>query len=109
MGDTEPQTQAQTPEQEPPNDNEDAMEGDEPWAILIGMGPTSTHLIKLFAPCVEIGNATKNPNAQIRIDDPRIRQVPHQPAPSLSVSPRARSSTFPVQFMHVAPRPDVMT
>lgn len=66
---TQPQTQADE-DGEP-----DGGEG-EPWACLIGVGPTSTiGVIKLYDPCVEFGNATKNQAAQIRIHDPRIRRV----------------------------------
>lgn len=73
--DTEPQTQIDDDRETVDGDARvEAESSDEPWARLIGMGPTcSVGVIELTARVVNFGNASKNAQAHIRFDDPRVR------------------------------------
>ncbi len=70
MEEAAPQTQVDDDVGSPPTE-----EPEEPWARLIGMGPTSSFgIVDLNPRVVEFGKVAKNSSAHIKFDDPRVRQ-----------------------------------
>ena len=86
------------PEPPPVNDGK-------PWARLVGVGPTAEFgVFDLHERQVVVGNAKKNVDAPVRIDDPRIRcglGMP-RPVPSLPVASCAFSNNLCVGWMLVS-------
>ena len=57
----------------PPPEPEPPAPTGQPWARLVGMGPTAVFgAFDLIEQQVIVGNAKRNKTAAIRIDDPRI-------------------------------------
>ena len=73
--DTEQQTQMDaTAPTTPPVETPPAAEPGKPWARLVGVGPTAGFgVVDLHEKQVIFGNARKNSDAPVRVDDPRIR------------------------------------
>ena len=66
-----------------------------PWARLIGIGPTAHFgIFDVYKQHVVIGNARKNQDALIRIEDPRIRRACFNPTSVGVAHSRMPSPTF---------------
>ena len=80
------------PSATPPPPQASVRSDGKPWARLVGIGPTAeVGIFDLIERQVVVGNWKKNPEAPIRINDPRIRYLaPPSPPRTPPFLPLAR-------------------